>query len=1221
MNKRSIILALLLVAAGMQAVQAQVLKVWRNGKADTYYVSKVDSVQFVEDAYEWVDLGLPSGTLWATYNVGASSPDGLGSFFAWGETQPTNTVGYWEIYKFFSCFDEITGEPMFTRYYDGDINTYLLPEDDAATANWGSSWQMPSNEQILELIDEANTTTAWVSQSGVSGLQVTSKSNGNGIFLPAAGSCSQNAGKRGFYWSRTVLSNYFEAPYGSAQLLEFFSSGALLSNELRYIGCCVRPVHYQETPYHWPVKSITLDETELSLLLNATKQLTATVLPTYAKNRKVTWESSNSNIASVDEYGKVTAKAFGFCTITCRATDGSGVYADCNITVKDYDYVDLGLPTGTLWAAYNVGANAPHERGAHFAWGETAPKQDYNWETYRYSGNTQNTLTKYCTNSAYGTVDNKTELLPEDDAATVNWGSNWQMPSRQQLEELLDTVNNTKIVTVEVEGVRCRMITSRRNGRSIYIPAAGARFPDRNDYYNDNITGYYWSRTLNTDEPYNACHFYFTYNSKRNWTSSYYRNSGLTVRAVRKSAIQNVTSIQMDATAVIDLSVSRSVRLTATVLPSNATNQSLLWTSSNNNIATVDNTGLVEAVTTSPGTCTITCAATDGSGVKAQCELTILYYQGTTDGHEWVDLGLPSGTLWATQNVGSSFAHTIDEFGDYFAWGETQPKSEYSWSTYKYCNGSSSSLTKYCMKSSDGYNGFTDGLRELLPEDDAATANWGINWQMPSYEQQKELVDSRYTTTKWVTRYNGVNGLSVTSKINGKQIFLPAAGRRDDVQGNGNTGDYGYYWTRELLTSSSVSELMFSSNISDLGNYDYGSQRYVGYSVRPVRVPGPAIERPVTAIYLNRTSFKIAKGETQELTAEVYPSNASNPNIRWSSSDINVAWVDQSGKVTASGPGTCTITCSATDGSGVTAECQVTVFTRPVTEITLSKEYLLLIQGNHHRLTATVSPSNATDSNVIWSSSDTNVATVDQTGYVTSVAPGSCFVTCAAADGSGVSAQCEVKVSPLPSYVDLGLPSGTMWATFNVGASSPIDIGAKFAWAETEPRNFEDKYYKYYYKYYYVYDDNGYYGTKLTKYCWNSSYGYNGYTDDFLELLPEDDAATANWGGNWQMPSNDQIDELLYSDYTTCTWTTWNGVWGLQVMSKANNAAQIFLPAADYQIGVHGYYWSRTVGIDSMGELLDDPDYASSFYFTSDKIRRNNSHRYSGFCVRPVLKK
>ena len=200
------------------------------------------------------------------------------------------------------------------------------------------------------------------------------------------------------------------------------------------------------------------------------------------------------------------------------------------------------------------------------------------------------------------------------------------------------------------------------------------------------------------------------------------------------------------------------------------------------------------------------------------------------DNHEWVDLGLPSGTLWATCNVG---ANAPEEYGDYFAWGETVTKSVYNWNTYKWCNGSYNTLIKYCIHSNYGYNAFIDGKTELDPADDAATSNWGSGWQMPSYEQIKELYNSNYTTTEW-TQVNGVNGRKVTSKSNGNSVFLPATGflSTEPVR----VGSYGYYWSRSLNTNRSdyACDIRFYSGVID--SSDDGS-RYYGQTVRAVRVP------------------------------------------------------------------------------------------------------------------------------------------------------------------------------------------------------------------------------------------------------------------------------------------------------------------------------------------------------------------------------------------------
>ena len=201
--------------------------------------------------------------------------------------------------------------------------------------------------------------------------------------------------------------------------------------------------------------------------------------------------------------------------------------------------------------------------------------------------------------------------------------------------------------------------------------------------------------------------------------------------------------------------------------------------------------------------------------------------------HEWVDLGLPSGTLWATCNVG---ANSPEEYGDYFAWGETKPKEEYSWNTYIYCMDDYNTLTRYCYQSECGYNGFTDTLTELLPEDDAAIANWGNGWQMPSLAQLQELFDSKYTTAKWTTQ-NGVNGRLIASKSNSNAIFLPAAGEYYDAKIDYD-GRYGDYWSRSLNAYDSPYADALSFNSSSVFWEDH-LYRYRGKSVRPVRTKTP----------------------------------------------------------------------------------------------------------------------------------------------------------------------------------------------------------------------------------------------------------------------------------------------------------------------------------------------------------------------------------------------
>lgn len=196
---------------------------------------------------------------------------------------------------------------------------------------------------------------------------------------------------------------------------------------------------------------------------------------------------------------------------------------------------------------------------------------------------------------------------------------------------------------------------------------------------------------------------------------------------------------------------------------------------------------------------------------------------GLENGYEYVDLGL--SVKWATCNVGAT---KPEDYGDYFAWGETQPKSTYNWSTYKWCNGSPSTLTKYCTKSD--YGTF-DGKSTLELADDAARANWGGSWRMPT---EVELEDLR-ANCKWEwTTQNGVKGYKVTSKKKGytkNSIFLPAAGYRDDSSLD-DVGSSGNYWSSSLGTNypNAVHCLYFnSSNV-----YWSSSNRDEGQSVRPV---------------------------------------------------------------------------------------------------------------------------------------------------------------------------------------------------------------------------------------------------------------------------------------------------------------------------------------------------------------------------------------------------
>lgn len=169
--------------------------------------------------------------------------------------------------------------------------------------------------------------------------------------------------------------------------------------------------------------------------------------------------------------------------------------------IDGHAYVDLGLPSGLKWAAYNVGATKPEEYGDYFAWGETSPKTTYDWNTYKWATATWNathefweleTLTKYNTDSDCGTVDNKTVLDKEDDAAAVNMGGSWRMPTAEEQQELIDECTWVWTYDYNGTGKKGRIVVGK-NGNHIFLPASGY---DDSIKLSDASYGYYLSSSL-----------------------------------------------------------------------------------------------------------------------------------------------------------------------------------------------------------------------------------------------------------------------------------------------------------------------------------------------------------------------------------------------------------------------------------------------------------------------------------------------------------------------------------------------------------------------------------------------------------------------------------------------------------------------------------------------------------------------------------------------------
>ena len=196
-------------------------------------------------------------------------------------------------------------------------------------------------------------------------------------------------------------------------------------------------------------------------------------------------------------------------------------------------------------------------------------------------------------------------------------------------------------------------------------------------------------------------------------------------------------------------------------------------------------------------------------------------------GYTYVDLGLPSGTLWAKCNVG---AEKETDYGFYFQWGDIKNKSnaECSWATYKYCNGTFNSMNKYCTDNS--YGTVVDNKTTLDPEDDAATQIMGDEWRMPTMDECQELIEN--TRNEW-TQINGVNGWKFTStKDTSKYIFIPPSGIRTGSSFLYKDED-GYIWSSSLGTASTIHAGDLDFDTAEVGAGD-GCDRFYGMPVRGV---------------------------------------------------------------------------------------------------------------------------------------------------------------------------------------------------------------------------------------------------------------------------------------------------------------------------------------------------------------------------------------------------
>lgn len=416
--------------------------------------------------------------------------------------------------------------------------------------------------------------------------------------------------------------------------------------------------------------------------------------------------------------------------------------------VAGHNFVDLGLPSGTLWATSNVGTT---EYGSYFSWGEIDSNSPHTWAAYKYSNGNNTSLTKYNSFDIYGTVDYKIILDEEDDVASMNWGLDWKMPTKAQFQELVDECIWTWTTQNGINGYS----VEGRNGRTIFLPAAGFS------------SGNYAEGGEPTNTDHNVA-IVFAQGGE-----GQYITSECGQYAMNSVEYFTFSSTQPPKTVSADRVLGRSVR---PVLCSNI-----------------------------------------------------------ADNHTYVDLGLSSGTLWAKTNVGGTDLEAGETlYGDYFAWAETQPKSFYTQNNNKYYSG-----THY-EKYYSNYYSYGDGKTILELMDDAATANWGDKWKMPTVEQFNELLNS--CSWVWAT-YNSVNGCKVIGP-NGNYIFLPASGFRNETTYKMGINSQGAYLACEMGDGTMGDYVIYLDFKNGSEGTTY-SNRYFGRSVRPVLTKDATDIRPI----------------------------------------------------------------------------------------------------------------------------------------------------------------------------------------------------------------------------------------------------------------------------------------------------------------------------------------------------------------------------------------
>jgi len=557
------------------------------------------------------------------------------------------------------------------------------------------------------------------------------------------------------------------------------------------------------------VESVSLDNSEYTFnTIGNTVMLKATVSPSDATDKSVEWTSDNENVAAVDSNGKVTAIGNGTASITVTTKDQSKT-ATCIITV---DQLVTGITLNKTAITLNEGQEqtltavvAPNN----------ANDKTLNWTS---------------SNTSIATVDVNGKVIAVSKGSAIitaaaNDGSGISASCSITVNRLVTSIQLDKTSLYIYNGKTATIIAT-------VLPSSASN------------TSVSWASS-NTSVATVSSSGVVTGVTRGNTIITASAKDGSGVKATCEVEVkQFVTGISLDRTTVF-LNEGQEQSLMATVAPNNANDKTISWTSSDTSIATVDANGKVIAL--SRGRATISAIANDGSGISASCSV-IISPIGAVD----LGLNMSDGRIiyWATCNLcEDGFVSSPEQYGDYYAWGEIQPHyvkghsldnpcsdwriingktmNGYDFHTYKWCNGSYTTLTRYNFNRSDGSVDNKSDFKDYAYADDAARQTLGGSWRTPTDAEWTIL----RTKCSWTfTTQDGINGMLVTGP-NGCSIFLPAAGRR--VQTNlKDLNTYGDYWSSSVVTDQHAVawSVRFASN-SITRYYDI---RCEGLSVRPV---------------------------------------------------------------------------------------------------------------------------------------------------------------------------------------------------------------------------------------------------------------------------------------------------------------------------------------------------------------------------------------------------